>query len=115
MATDIEQIVQTAKLNASFTASRALLKTKFQQACIVAHNGGLFELNPALLQMMQWYNSVHGGNAFVVLDKQEMPIRVENPKALLQEWSELYQTLVNEYHLDIQNLRQIRNTTQLAA
>lgn len=108
---DINDIVAEAKFNASFAAQRSMLKTEFKQQTLVAANGGLFQLTPELLLFVDKRST--NKTELVVLDRQELPIRLENVQDLLVQWNAVYDQALNDYYSKLHQLRKARSIAQL--
>jgi hypothetical protein len=92
----------------TFNTNKNILKSKVQNLLIHNHNGGKFSVSFELIGFMN-YVVTSDRKSVTILDSNENPIKIENPKEFLEEISSLYFEAVNEYGIDYQKLKSSRN------
>jgi hypothetical protein len=115
MATDIpteklmklERALETSNAMQTFNLAKNNLKVKTQNLLSYSHNGGIFKVDQGLISFVN-YVIESGKDTVVILDKNEIPIKIENLSQFLEDISSLYFEAVNEYYNDYEKLRSSR-------
>lgn len=115
MATDIpteklmklERALETSNAMQTFNLAKNNLKVKTQNLLSYSHNGGIFKVDQGLISFVN-YVIESGKETVVILDKNEIPIKIENLSQFLEDISSLYFEAVNEYYNDYEKLRSSR-------
>ena len=105
MATDIpteklmklERALETSNAMQTFNLAKNNLKVKTQNLLSYSHNGGIFKVDQGLISFVN-YVIESGKDTVVILDKNEIPIKIENLSQFLEDISSLYFEAVNEYY-----------------
>lgn len=117
--TILSNLLETAKFNTSVAEARSVLKTKFQQSMITAHNGSLFTITPerliALDLIIRTYGKADDNTPIttVLIDEKGMPVRVEDCKRLLAEWLKKWEAGTTEYLAEYGALKTKRTVSSL--
>ncbi len=102
----LEQALSFAQYQSTLAEQRNLLKQKFEDACIVPYNGGLFKVTQEWLggfdQTSEWF-----------LDANNQPIKVDNPAELFEQARTAYKKALGEYGEAFQQLRKQRSVRAL--
>jgi hypothetical protein len=103
---DIEPALAWAQYQTTLNQQRQLLKERFQADCVVAYNGGLFNITQAWL----------GGfdpQALWILDANGLPIRVLDAEKLFQMAKTAYDLALTTYGESYERLRRQRKVREL--
>ncbi len=102
----IEQALSFAQYQAAFTEQRLILKQKFDDACIIPYNGGLFKIS------QEWLSGFDLTSEWV-LDLNSQPVKITNPQELLDAARTAYRSALAEYGEAFQQLRKQRSVRAL--
>ena len=100
-ALDFSNTMQTFNLN------KNNLKVKTQNLLSYSTNGGTFNIDQSLLGFMHMIVS-SGKKEVIIMDKNDIPIKIENTEKFLEDISSLYFEAINEYYNDYQKLKSSR-------
>lgn len=108
----LSHAIEVANFNTSLTAQRHMYKTKFDNDCLYAHNGGLFEITENLLTYVDLLiRREHVG--FILIDMNNNPIMVDNLETFFSDILEKYSMASNSYYASISKLRRKRMVSRL--
>lgn len=102
----LEQALSFAQYQSTLTEQRLLLKQRFEDACVIPYNGGLFKVT------QEWIGSFDL-EAEWALDINGQPIRIDNPREFLVSARETYRQALSEYGEAFQQLRKQRSVRAL--
>ena len=100
-ALDFSNTMQTFNLN------KNNLKVKTQNLLNYSTNGGTFNIDQSLLGFMHMIVS-SGKKEVIIMDKNDIPIKIENTEKFLEDISSLYFEAINKYYNDYQKLKSSR-------
>ena len=100
-ALDFSNTMQTFNLN------KNNLKVKTQNLLSYSTNGGTFNIDQSLIGFMHMIVS-SGKKEVIIMDKNDIPIKIENTEKFLEDISSLYFEAINEYYNDYQKLKSSR-------
>lgn len=100
-ALDFSNTMQT------FNLAKNNLKVKTQNLLSYSVNGGTFRVSQELIGFMQFVVQSQKTET-ILLDKNDIPIKIEDTEKFLEDISSLYFEVVNEYYNDYQRLRSSR-------
>lgn len=103
----LEAALSFANYQSTLNQQRKLLREKFESDCILAYNGGLFNIT------QEWLASFDV-NFEWVLDINGNPIKITDPQTLLDVAKETYHSAVTSYGEEYQKLRAQRSVKLLA-
>ena len=98
---DFSNTMQTFNLN------KNNLKVKTQNLLNYSINGGTFNIDQSLIGFMHMIVT-SGKKETILLDKNDVPIKIDNTEKFLEDISSLYFEAINEYYNDYQKLRSSR-------
>jgi hypothetical protein len=104
---NLEQALSFANYQLTLTNHRRLLTQKFQEATVIAYNGGLFKITPELIAGVTQLQSKW------LLDMNGTPIKIENSGDLIDEAVTAYNKAINDYGDQFSALRLKRNVKSL--
>lgn len=105
--TRLEKALEQSNVMQSFNLGKNTLKVKTQNLLSYSVNGGTFQVTQDLIAFVSFIVNSEK-EEIVLLDKNEIPIKIEDTKKFLDEISSLYFEVVNEYYNDYQKLRSSR-------
>jgi|TARA_R110000744_G_scaffold240508_2_gene357900 hypothetical protein len=91
----------------TFNLSKNNLKVKTQNLLSYSTAGGSFTVDQSLISFMNFVVS-SGKTEISLLDKNDIPIRIEDTEKFLEDVSSLYFEVVNDYYNEYQQLRSSR-------
>ena len=91
----------------NFNLAKNNLKVKTQNLLSYSTCGGSFLVDQSLISFMNFVVS-SGKTEISLLDKNDIPIRIEDTEKFLDEVSSLYFEVVNDYYNEYQQLRSSR-------
>jgi uroporphyrinogen-III decarboxylase len=104
---NLEQALSFANYQLTLTQQRRLLTQKFQEATVIAYNGGLFKITPELIAGVKHLQSKW------LLDMNGTPIKIENAGDFLADAETAYNKAINDYGDQFSALRLKRNVKSL--
>jgi hypothetical protein len=104
--THLEQALSFANYQTTLNQQRRLLKQKFENDCIVAHNGGLFKIS------QEWLAGFDAESLWC-LDMNQNPVQIENSTEFFEKAQLAYRTALSEYGTAYQELRKQRSVRVL--
>ena len=103
----LEQALEYANTMQTFNLAKNNLKVKIQNLLSYSHNGGMFVVDQSLISFVHMIVS-SGREEIVILDKNDMPIKITSTHKFLEDITSLYFEAVNEYYNDYEKLRSSR-------
>lgn len=101
--TQLTKIVDQIKQATDYQANKKILREKICTDLHLVHNGGLFFITPELLAFLQTWP----GDEVFLEDTHQNPIKI-NKNSFLVQAQEHYQQVMNEWHIQYEELRKIR-------
>ena len=103
----LEKALDFSNTMKTFNLNKNNLKVKTQNLLSYSTAGGSFAVNQSLISFMNFVVS-SGKTEISLLDKNDIPIHIENTEKFLDEISSLYFEVVNDYYNEYQKLRSSR-------
>ena len=103
----LEKALDFSNTMQTFNLAKNNLKVKTQNLLSYSTNGGTFRVTQDLIGFMSFVVS-SGKTETILLDKNDIPIKIEDTEKFLEDISSLYFEAVNEYYNDYQKLRSSR-------
>lgn len=100
-ALDFSNTMQT------FNLAKNNLKVKTQNLLSHSVNGGTFRVSQELISFVNMA-VVSEKTSLILLDKNDIPIQIDDTTKFLEDISSLYFEVINEYYNDYQQLRSSR-------
>ena len=91
----------------TFNLNKNNLRVKTQNLLSYSTAGGSFTVDQSLISFMNFVIS-SGKTEITLLDKNGIPVRIEDTEKFLDEVSSLYFEVVNDYYNEYQKLRSSR-------
>ena len=103
----LEKALDFSNTMKTFNLNKNNLKVKTQNLLSYSTAGGSFTVNQSLISFMNFVVS-SGKTEITLLDKNDIPVRIEDTEKFLDEISSLYFEVVNDYYNEYQKLRSSR-------
>ena len=103
----LEKALDFSNTMKTFNLNKNNLKVKTQNLLSYSTAGGSFTVDQSLISFMNFVVS-SGKTEISLLDKNDIPIRIEDTEKFLDEISSLYFEVVNDYYNEYQKLRSSR-------
>ena len=103
----LEKALDFSNTMKTFNINKNNLKVKTQNLLSYSTAGGSFTVDQSLISFMNFVVS-SGKTEISLLDKNDIPIHIEDTEKFLTEVSSLYFEVVNDYYNDYQKLRSSR-------
>ena len=108
----LEKALEFSNTMQTFNLNKNNLKIKTQNLLNYSNSGGSFNVNQSLISFM--YMIVQSGKTeVVILDKNDIPIKIEDTTKFLEDISSLYFESINEYYNDYQKLKSSRKVEKV--
>lgn len=105
-ALDFSNTMQT------FNLTKNNLKVKTQNLLSYSTNGGTFRVSQELIAFANMALA-SGKTSLILLDKNDIPIQIDDTQTFVEEISSLYFEVINEYYNDYQKLRSSRKVEKV--
>ena len=103
----LEKALDFSNTMKTFNLNKNNLKVKTQNLLSYSTAGGSFAVDQSLISFMDFVVS-SGKTEITLLDKNDIPVRIEDTEKFLDEVSSLYFEVVNDYYNEYQKLRSSR-------
>ena len=103
----LEKALDFSNTMKTFNLNKNNLKVKTQNLLSYSTAGGSFAVDQSLISFMNFVVS-SGKTEITLLDKNGIPVRIEDTERFLDEVSSLYFEVVNDYYNEYQKLRSSR-------
>lgn len=103
----LEKALDFSNTMKTFNINKNNLKVKTQNLLSYSTAGGSFTVDQSLISFMNFVVS-SGKTEISILDKNDIPVHIEDTEKFLTEVSSLYFEVVNDYYNDYQKLRSSR-------
>jgi len=103
----LEKALDFSNTMKTFNLNKNNLKVKTQNLLSYSTSGGSFIVDQSLISFMNFVVS-SGKTEISLLDKNDIPIHIDDTEKFLDEVSSLYFEVVNDYYNEYQQLRSSR-------
>jgi hypothetical protein len=103
----LERALDFSNTMKTFNLNKNNLKVKTQNLLSYSTAGGSFTVDQSLISFMNFVVS-NGKTEISLLDKNDIPIHIDDTEKFLDEVSSLYFEVVNDYYNEYQKLRSSR-------
>ena len=108
----LEKALEFSNTMQTFNLNKNNLKIKTQNLLNYSNSGGSFNVNQSLISFMHMIDQTRKTEV-VILDKNDIPIKVEDTAKFLEDISSLYFESINEYYNDYQKLKSSRKVEKV--
>ena len=103
----LEKALEFSNTMKTFNLNKNNLKVKTQNLLSHSTSGGSFTVDQSLISFMNFVVS-SGKTEITLLDKNDIPVYIEDTEAFLEDISSLYFEVVNDYYNEYQKLKSSR-------
>ena len=107
MAEQLDTILEWADLRTQFKYQRELLEVTFRDACVLALNGGQFDITPEFLAGLQLRNQ--NNNTIWVLDRIQTPVQILDVTDFIAQAVATYNQAAEQFGTEYTELRRQRS------
>ena len=100
---ELDNLVNKIQLATDFQTNKRILREKIQTDLHMTHNGGMFKITPELLAFVKTWPV----DELYLEDVYENPIELDRQTFLVTA-QQHYQTVMNTWHQEYENLKKIR-------
>jgi hypothetical protein len=100
---ELDNLVTEIRLATDFQTNKRILREKIQTDLHMTHNGGMFKITPELLAFVKTWPV----DELYLEDVYENPIKIDRQTFLITA-QQHYQTVMNTWHQEYENLKKIR-------
>jgi hypothetical protein len=100
---ELDNLVNEIRLATDFQTNKRILREKIQTDLHMTHNGGMFKITPELIAFVKTWPV----DELYLEDVYENPISVDRQTFLVTA-QQHYQTVMNTWHQEYENLKKIR-------
>jgi hypothetical protein len=100
---ELDNLVNVIRLATDFQTNKRILREKIQTDLHMTHNGGMFKITPELIAFVKTWPV----DELYLEDVYENPISVDRQTFLVTA-QQHYQTVMNTWHQEYENLKKIR-------
>jgi hypothetical protein len=100
---ELDDLVAEIRLATDFQTNKRILREKIQTDLHMTHNGGMFKITPELLAFVKTWPV----DELYIEDVYENPIAVDRQTFLVTA-QQHYQTVMNTWHQQYEDLKKIR-------
>jgi hypothetical protein len=104
---NLEQALEFANYQSTLNQQRQLLKQRFQDACVLAYNGGLFQLDLAFVSALKTSTFDY------ILDMNSNPVKILDWEDFTNQATQTYRQATTEYGQAFQELKTKRSVKSL--
>lgn len=109
----LEKALEFANFMVTLNNQKRSLKEKYYTDCVYYHNGGTFNITKDLITFIKTLIDIGNTENTVVVDDNDLPIRIDNLILFLDDIIDQYFTASNSYYNDYQSLKKNRNIEAL--
>ena len=110
---DLDTVLALAKFQTTFKQQREVLVAEFQDACIVAYNGGLFDVTPEFLAGLELRLKHSDSKELWVIDRNQSSVRIADVEKFIAESINTYNQAAQVYGEAWYKLRTRRNVKSI--
>ena len=107
MAEQLDTILEWADLRTQFKQQRELLEVTFHDACVLAHNGGQFDITPEFLAGLHLRNQ--NNKTIWVIDRNQIPVQILDVDEFISLAVSAYNLAIEQFGADYTELRRQRS------
>lgn len=100
-----EKALESINLMTTISNQKQIFFEEFQQATVHYQNGGVFSAQPELITFVKSVVDMGYDGEFVLVDKNNNPIQIDNIKTFLTDILDKYTSAANEYYTKSQQVK----------
>jgi hypothetical protein len=109
----LEKALQFANFMVTLNNQKRSLREKYQTNCVFYQNGGTFTITKDLITFVKTLVDLNNTTDIVVIDDNELPIRIDNLNEFLSNIVDQYFMATNSYYNEYENLKKNRTIEAL--
>lgn len=109
----LEKALEVANFMVTLNNQKRGLKEKYYTDCVYYHNGGAFSISKNLITFVKTLIDLGNVENVVLIDDNDLPIRIDNMESFLEEIVNQYFTASNDYYNQYQLLKKTRSVEAL--
>jgi hypothetical protein len=109
----LEKALQFANFMVTLNNQKRSLREKYQTNCVFYQNGGTFTITKDLITFVKTLVDLNNTTDIVVIDDNELPIRIDNMNEFLSNIVDQYFMATNSYYNEYENLKKNRTIEAL--
>ncbi len=109
--TELDEILDKADYFEQLRHQRELLSISFQDACVMAHSGGIFQLTPEFISGVSLL--AKDVEEMYVLDRNQNAVLIKNPQEFLSKAIDIYRAASNQYGIALAELKKKRSARSM--
>lgn len=109
----LEKALEFANFMVTLNNQKRSLKEKYHSDCVYYQSGGTFTITKELITFIKTLVDLENTTDVVIIDDNELPIRVADLNQFLSDIIDQYYTASNSYYLEYQNLKKNRSVEAL--
>jgi hypothetical protein len=109
----LEKALQFANFMVTLNNQKRSLREKYQTNCVFYQNGGTFTITKDLITFVKTLVDLNNTTDIVVIDDNELPIRIDNLNEFLSNILDQYFMATNSYYNEYENLKMNRTIEAL--
>ena len=106
---ELASMLEFADYQTTLRQKREILRAEFQDACVFAYNGGLFELTSEFLAGLETRLKYSSKSSLWVLDRNQTAVIIADVPSFIQEATEQYNQAIENFGKEWNILRRQRN------
>jgi hypothetical protein len=110
---NLDTVLALAKFQTTLKQQREVLVAEFQDACIVAYNGGLFKITPEFLAGLELRLRHTDSKELWVIDRNQSSVRIADAAQFIAESIKTYNQAAQVYGEAWYKLRTRRNVKSI--
>lgn len=108
----LDKSLKFSKYRQTLNNQIELLKRRKDSLLNFSTNGGTFLIRPELMFLVQKLIDA-GRTESILLDKNNIPIKIDNLESFLEDIDDRYFNVINDYSTEYEKLRQARNVESI--
>lgn len=109
----LEKALEFANFMVTLNNQKRSLKEKYQTDCVYYQDGGTFSITKELITFVKTLVDLNNTTDIVVIDDNELPIRISNLTEFLSNIVDQYFMATNSYYSEYENLKKNRSIEAL--
>jgi hypothetical protein len=109
----LEKALDFANFMVTLNNQKRSLREKYYTDCVYYHNGGTFTITKELITFIKTLVDLGNTENIVVVDDNDLPVRIENINRLLDDVIDQYFIASNSYYNEYQLLKKNRSVEAL--
>jgi hypothetical protein len=101
----LEKALDSVNLMTTISNQKTIFFEEYQQSIVHYQNGGIFLASPDLITFVKTVVDMGYDGEYVLIDRNDNPIKISNIKDFLKEILDKYSTASNDYYTKSQQIK----------